>query len=389
MTNEQFLWMVGQKIDNGEVESWSAALDFINRELLGDFVGAYKTESAWRKKYQAAKKFKKNCFDLEKTDGDSSIKEEIVRLEKERIKIRDERNAYKELIRKQARKESYLEQLQRIVSEHAPVPLEYEKNQNNKYKSDNDLIVSLMDIHAGLDTKNFFNTYNDEVLKRRLRKYLDKIFEVQARHKSENVYVILSELINGLIHNELRIEANTNIIEQFLFVCDVISDFLVELSEQFNTVNVYMCPGNHSRLVQNKEEQIKGENIDNLAIPLLSAKLQNYKNIVFHSNVLDESIASFTVRGRYIFASHGDKDRIDDVVQKYTMMFGTKPDIVYLGHRHTNSLTTTYDSKVIQSGCISGSDAYCMDKRLKNKPEQTISVITNDGLDCLYDVKLS
>lgn len=31
-------------------------------------------------------------------------------------------------------------------------------------------------------------------------------------------------------------------------------------------------------------------------------------------------------------------------------------------------------------------DSYCLDKRLRNRPEQTISIITDKGLDCLYNV---
>ena len=51
-------------------------------------------------------------------------------------------------------------------------------------------------------------------------------------------------------------------------------------------------------------------------------------------------------------------------------------------------MLTSYDTKVIQAGCLSGgADEYCMDKRLRNKAEQIISVITENGLDCLYDVK--
>lgn len=65
-----------------------------------------------------------------------------------------------------------------------------------------------------------------------------------------------------------------------------------------------------------------------------------------------------------------------------------KPDIVLMGHRHTNGLTTVYDTKVYESGCVDGPDNYCMDKRLKNKPEQTVLVVNDLGLDCAYDVKL-
>ena len=96
----------------------------------------------------------------------------------------------------------------------------------------------------------------------------------------------------------------------------------------------------------------------------------------------------FTVRGQKIFSVHGDKDPIDSVVQKLTMYTSIKPDIIYMGHRHTNAMITSYDTKVLQAGCLSGGgDEYCLDKRLRNRAEQIISVITQEGLDCIYDIK--
>ena len=165
-----------------------------------------------------------------------------------------------------------------------------------------------------------------------------------------------------------------------------ISQFLSELSYHFNLVNVYICPGNHSRLSTRKEDSLKGENIDHLALPFLEAKLQNFKNIIFHKNEIEESVAIFKVRNNVIMSSHGDKDSPNNVVQKFTLLFGIRPSIVYLGHRHTNGLTTVYNTKVVESGTLSGTDNYALDLRLHSKPSQTISVITEDGLDCLYDV---
>lgn len=224
-------------------------------------------------------------------------------------------------------------------------------------------------------------------MKDRLNRYLDKIFEVQLRHGSENAFVILSELVSGIIHNELRIENNQNLIEQFLTVANYISEFLVEMSYRFNTVNVYVCPGNHSRISPKKEDSLKGENIDHLAIPFLQAKLQNFKNIIFNENKIEESIAMFNVRNNIVMSSHGDKDTPNNVVQKFTLLFGMRPALVYLGHRHINGLTTVYNTKVIESGTLCGIDNYALDLRLNSKPSQTISVITESGLDCLYDVK--
>lgn len=359
--------------------------------VLNSILGQNYSESAYRKKVQYFQKVL-DANQSKFTDSAAQLqelKEERILLEKERVKTRDERNEYRRLIREEARKESYREQILRSISEYHGQPLDYDKKKQftGILKADNDLVISVTDIHAGIEIDNWFNKYNTDVMYDRFRQYLDKIFEVYLRHGSENIHVILSELISGLIHNSLRIESNQNLIEQFLSVSDCISQFLSELSYKFNEVHVYVCPGNHSRLHAKKEESLKGENMDCLAIPFLQTKLQNFKNIEFHENKIDESIAMFSVRGTKIFAVHGDKDDPKTVVQKLSLMTQIRPDILYMGHRHVNAMSTVYNVKILQSGCISGTDNYCLDNRLQNKPEQLISVITDNGLDCVYDVK--
>lgn len=387
---QQYLWRLGNAKDSGILDmNWSSICSLMNSEFA-DHDRPF-GEAAWRKPYQMAKKFYDAGVFRESSD-DKQLKElqlQKQELQKETVKVRDERNELRRVIREEARKESYKDQIIRSISEYQSSPLAYDENKKftGVLKSDNDLVISLTDIHAGIEIDNYFNKYNQNILKERLDHYLDKIFEVQVRHGSQNAYVILSELVSGIIHNELRIENNQNLIEQFLTVTDYISQFLSELCYHFNMVDVFICPGNHSRISPKKEDSLKGENIDHLALPFLEAKLKDYENILFHKNDVEESIAIFNARGNNIFCSHGDKDDPTTVVQKYTLMFGIKPNIIYLGHRHTNAMSTVYNVKVIQSGCLSGIDNYCLDKRLMNYPEQTISVITRNGLDCLYDVK--
>ena len=309
--------------------------------------------------------------------------------QKEIVKLRDERNELRRIIREEARKESYKDQFLRNIVEYQGQPLEYEENARFKgvLKTDNDLLISLFDIHTGMESNNFFNTYNQDVLKDRLNEYLDKIFEVQIRHGSENAYLVLSETVSGFIHPTLRIENNQDMIEQFLMVTDYLAQFIKELSHHFNKVNVYMAIGNHGRLSPKKDDNLTHENMDNLVLPFLEAKLQNFNNVVCHKNTIEDTIAMFAIRGTNVFASHGDRETPQNAIQKLTLFTSIKPDIYLCGHRHTNAMTTVYDSKVLQAGCLSGSDSYCMDKRLRNKPEQLLCVITDNGLDCIYDVK--
>ena len=361
----------------------------VNKELYGDDESQYRDESCYRKSVKYARDFKDaGVFDNE----DEYLKELTLlkqELEKQRVKTRDEKTELRRLIREEARKESYKDQVIRSIREYQSQQLCYDESKhfNGVLKTDNDLIISLTDIHAGIYIDNYFNKYDENILRDRLNEYLDKIFEVQLRHGSENAFLILSELVSGIIHNTLRIENNQDLIEQFLLITDYLAQFLSEISYRFNNVNVYIAPGNHSRISPKKEDSLKGENIDHLALPFLEAKLQNFKNIHFYKNNIEESVAMFSVRNNKIFASHGDKDIPTNVVQKFTMLFGVCPDLVYLGHRHTNGMSTVYKTKVIESGCLSGTDNYALDMRLHSNPSQTISVITDNGLDCLYNVE--
>lgn len=393
-TEESFIWRLGQAKDSGLLDlSWYEISNIINHEYRID-ESEYRTEAAYRKCYSQAKRFYEagvfNNLSEDKYFKELQIQKQ--ELEKERVKTRDEKNELNRIIREEARKESYKEQLLRSISEYQSKPLSYDKTKQftGILKTDNDIVCTVFDVHTGLNVDNYFNTFNENVLKERLNKYIDKILEVQLRHGSENVNVILSELVSGIIHLALRIENNQNMIEQFLTITDYLSQLLAELSYHFNIVNVYICPGNHSRIQAKKEDNMRGENMDLLVIPYLEAKLQNFNNIKFHRNEIESSIAMFTVRGQKIFSVHGDKDPIDSVVQRLTMYTSIKPDIIYMGHRHTNAMITSYDTKVLQAGCLSGGgDEYCLDKRLRNRAEQIISVITREGLDCVYDVKFS
>ena len=367
-----------------QIGSWQDVAGVINALTGNDF-----GESTYRKKYQS---FQKMLTANQSKFADSNAQLEELKLErqlleKEKVKFRDERNEYNKLIRQEARKESYIDLVKRVMSEYAPESIEYKRNYEIK-DNGNDLIIHVTDIHTGIKINNFFNKYDTNVLKHRFNKYLNEILEIRERHESQNAYVIIGEIISGLIHENLRCENNKNLIEQFMTISDYLTDFLLELSKEFNKVHVFVTPGNHSRISAKKEQSLKGENFDHLLIPLLSARLQNNNIVEFHENTIEESIAVFGVRNKVIMSSHGDKDTPANVVQKFSMLFHTIPDLVYLGHRHTNGLTTVYNTKVIESGCMSGADSYALDLRLCTKPEQTVSVVSENGLVCLYDIQL-
>lgn len=383
---EEYIWRLGQAKDSGLLDmSWDEIADVLNKEL-GNEDKPY-SEAAYRKPYQQAKRFFESGVFCTDKEQQKQIRKDIQELKKQQIKTRDERTDLNRSLREQARKESYRDMVKELISE-CVEPIEISVGKSNTFESDNDLLVHISDIHTGIKIDNFCNTFDGDILIERMEKYVQEIIRIKNIHKSQNCYVVIGEILSGLIHNNLRLQNNMDLIEQFKFVSELLSVVLQKLSEEFKVVNVYVTAGNHSRVQAKKEDSLDGENMDILLPFYLKARLQNIENVVINDNKVESEIAMFSIRGSKVFSSHGHKDNPKDVVQKWTMMFGIKPDIVLLGHRHTNGLSTVYDTKVIQSGCCSGTDDYAMGIRKCNKAEQTVSVINDNGLLCVYDIQL-
>lgn len=360
---------------------WSDVVDYMNEQTGGDYSREY-VRKAWPLlSLYADEGWVRPPDDI----GGSSFDERRLEAEKAIVKLRDERNEIARIQRELARRESLIDVVREGIRAEVKPMSGYVPHIHQR--TDCDVVVHLTDIHGGIEINNYFNQYDTDVLYGRLYCYIDKVDEIRRRHAADNCYVMLGgDLISGLIHNNLRLENNLDVIKQVKMVSTAIAGFLKELSKMFGQVHVYSVPGNHGRVQPKKEDNLRGENFDCLVPFIVGLMLVNYENVVIHENEIEQTVAMFSVRGQKVFGVHGDKDSMENVVQKLTMMFNIKPDIVLAGHRHTNGMRTVYNSRVYESGALSGSDSYCMDHRLHNKPEQTVLVVNEDGVDCAYNV---
>lgn len=373
-------------VQSGKYQNWKEITPMVNKELFGEDESQYRDESAYRKACKYARDFHEAGVFGGEDEYFKKLQIEKRELQKAKQQLSDERVEFNRQIRTEARKESYTDMIKRIVCEDTEpmnVSVHY-----TLFNSSTDLLCHLTDIHTGIEINNWKNVFNEDVLRQRIEKYTSDILDIRGLHQSQNCYLVIGEILSGLIHSNLRLQNNMDLMEQFKYVSELISAMLVRLANNFNHIYVYTTPGNHSRISPKKEDSLDGENMDVLLPFYLKARLQNVDNVSICDNTIEPEIAMFNIRGNNVFSAHGHKDSPVNVVQNFTMMFGIKPDIVLLGHRHTNGLTTVYDTKVIESGCVSGSDAYAVSIRKTNKPEQTVSVIGENGLICLYDIQL-
>ena len=389
----QYIWKVGQAKDSGRISnSWEELAPILNAELGIDETEA-RGESAFRKKYRVMQQawddvFSKSQFSESRLD---EIAEQTRELQKEKVKVRDERIDYQKSIREAARRESFVELIHRAFSVNVK-PFDYKSSP--VIDSNEDMVVCLSDLHAGIEVQNWWNTYNTGILKQRLHKYLDEICEIQKLHQCKMCNVVLGgDNISGAIHANLRLQNNENVIEQLKIAITYISEFIYTLQDWFEEINVYSVSGNHSRLSANKDDHLKGEELDDMIPFCLTLQFEKNKNvrIIDTHERLDSTISAFKTRGDKLFyIVHGDKDRPANVVKNLTLMSGIKPDGIIMGHRHNNSLSTEHSVKIIQCGCVVGMDDYCVDKRISGEPEQCVFITSeNRTVKCLYDIGLN
>ena len=390
-TEIQYLWRVGKLVESGQVGSWKEITPILNKQLRED--DEYYDESAYRKKYQAAKKFYDEIFSQQGCEDFKKEQEELLReIKKEKVKLRDERTESNRGIRIEARVEDKLDYLEDIISKQGKVdykPLKPEERKAIQIKSDNDLVVMLSDLHIGQTFHSAWGHYDLEIAKDRMNQYLNKIIEIKDRHHSENCFVTLQgDMISNSIHKTIAITNRENVIEQVIEASEMVTAFLAELSKYFNNVTVASVVGNHSR-IDKKEDALKDERLDTLIEWYAKSKLENFENIEF-VEPYDNTFNCFVVRDKHYFVVHGDYDTMNQGgLAKLSMMAGYFPYCVLFGHRHFPATTEINGIKLVQSGSLPGSgDDHTIELRLSGKPSQTVLVCSENGIECNYTVEL-
>ena len=388
----QYIWRIGQAKDSGLLEmDWNDIADLINKEFRND-ESEYRTEAAYRKSYQQAKKFfEANVFKTY-SDEDSYFKELRIQkqeIQKEKRKLYDERLDINRRLREQSRLETTIEKLEQMLSDISDKRyLEYSPVVS---ASQNDMIVCLSDLHIGATYYGFDGYYDSGIAKERLNEYLSKIIRIQETHKAQNcVCLLLGDLISGSIHKTISVTNKENVIEQVKLACEYISDFVYELGKHFNYVELRGVSGNHSR-IEEKEDALLGERLDTLILWFIKSMLSKIDNIAVIDESIDDTLSTFFVRDKLYFAVHGDYDVINDSsIGKLALWAKMTPYCVLCGHKHYPAMTDVSGIKVVQSGSLGGSgDEYTRQKRLTGKPSQTVLVVNDKGIECCYPIELS
>ena len=329
---------------------------------------------------------------IRSTDRMSELDRKKIELQAERQKFYDQRNAFNKLVRERSRQEELNEILVKSIQEGDLPRLDYEFDPYGVVtQSDNDLLVSLNDIHYGATVENYWNTYNSDICREMMCRYLDRIIQIARTHSSQNCIVWANgDEISGNIHKSITVTNKENVIEQIKGVSELIAEFIAELSKHFVTVTFVSVAGNHSRLDPNKDNALVSERLDDLIEWYLAARLQSFENVIIGGGeTVDETMYLIDVRGKTYCGVHGDFDGSPSKIQALQTMARKPLYAVLSGHLHHCKIYDVQGIRTIMAGSFLGMDDYCVQKRIYGRPEQMVCVCDETGVRCSYNVSLN
>lgn len=322
-------------------------------------------------------------------ENDSEFKEKMLKIKTEKVKLQDLKTLTSKKIRELSRYDSMIELLKENIDKlciEKPLLSEFKMKYN---PSGNDMVVMLSDVHLGIEFDNDINTYSPEICVDRINKYADKIIEISKIHDVDKIHICcLGDLCGGEIHNTLRLQNRLNLSEQLIEIVELISQFINKIAKNTNYVTVSICTGNHERIYE-KDNNLNKDNYTLVAKHFIRNRCKDMGNVSFLDNTFNgDEIIHLNIKGFDFLGCHGDKINKSKVNEQLRNVTDINPQYVLIGHFHHPAELVNGNCVIYQNGSVIGSDEYSLSKKLVTKPQQKVLIISDDGVNATYNVKL-
>ena len=312
------------------------------------------------------------------------IDKKMAVLYKETTKYNDARNAYKRILRDEARIETIVEAIKESQASLDALP----KVESGKSfgGGDAEAVLLLSDLHIGVNCNNFYNTYNTQVAVKRLSKLVDETIRYCKRNNIKRLNVLnLGDLIHGTIHVNGRVEQEYDVITQVQNASELVAQTLNLLQQAAPEVIYRSVVDNHSRVTADYSQHIEKESFARLIDWYLQLRLKD-TNVIFANDNIDEGIGKFDLlNGKKLVFAHGHQDNLNAISQGYNGAFREFIDFICIGHYHQTKAKSFQDARVFVNGSIVGTEQYALSKRLFSSPCQKLIIFENN---CINDIDI-
>ena len=316
-----------------------------------------------------------------------------IQIQKERERQKDERRAYTNLVKSQARWEQILETLE-IGLREADTSKFLDSVVKYEVEEENEAVLMLSDTHIGMTINNALNVYNKEVCIKRFNKLVEQVLKNCKKNSVKRLNVIIAgDIIEGIINTSGRVTQNENVVEQIFTASELVTETLVKLSLSIPQIRVWNTNGNHARMSKDTKESLNGESFETIIYEYVKMRIEILKqrdkigwNIKFNENDYpDIAVVEIENCDKLVVASHGTKDRsIKNNLSRINQFLDIKADYYLMGHVHHSA----HEYNCYTNGCLSGSNEYAQNLRYNNEPMQIMLIFFENSSTVLCEMNL-
>lgn len=371
--NQENLNYLINLVESTEKKDWSKAVKDLGINLHPDSlrksfnVGDFSGYSVY--KYMQ-EKLENECFSNEETKRLEALRDKEY---KERIKLQDANREKRKYLRDFSRLETMMEYIDKKMDEKPPIVISrspYKISENNEAS----LLVS--DIHAGATVDNVFNSYDMNIMRKRLSQLADKTIAYCQRDGVDLLHIeLLGDAITGLIHGSTIAESQDDVIDQIFAVCDALEEMILKIYESIPNVDVWIVYGNHGRVHPKKDAGSNKTNFERLIAPYLRKDLRML-NIKINDSGWDDFISYDLRDGKSIVVTHGTNDKVSSANKEFSKLLGRDIFEVHMGHFHN----CIEQNGVVVNGSVMGSDDYAMSIRKHSLPQQILKTYSGNDI---------
>lgn len=302
------------------------------------------------------------------------LKEEI---EKEKKKLKQEKNELNELYRNKARNEIFED---RIIEAIKNLPAFEIKTFNNFYfnKVENKSgLLCISDFHAGSEYEikglynEIVNKYNFEIMEARMWSIISQISKDDILFDDMTV-AILGDCFENVLRLSSLMKIKEPVVDTVIKFSEFLSNWLVELNKIIHVpINVVTIGGNHdiNRLLGGKP-QLEEENLTKIVVEFLKLRLKDFKYITVDDYT---DVAIKTIRKNNIMFQHGEDKDIQITMNYFENLYNVTVDEIICGHLHrpeskSVGIADVGDKIITRVGSICGVDPYAKKVRCAARP---------------------
>ena len=375
---EEYLWRIGQLIDGGKYESWEVVTPSINEqlELPKD---KWRTESAYRKKYQSAKKFYNNVF--AKRNGNdylNDLREQETSLYKERRKLSTTKLEYNRYYTQAARRELFYENIAEqipVTTVNIPEVVDVREPNSKQY------VLTISDIHLGADFRSLNNEYNVEECARRFATLKERTLDFIAEKNLKHLIVLnLGDEIQGLLRvSDIQLNQQP-VVKSIVDVSTLISQFLNEISKACKITYYHVPYSNHTQVrpLGTKSNALSAEDVSYVISHYIQTAVSENNNVEVVLAPEGQNYLDFRIFNFNVLATHGHTVKsVDQYQRDISFMTRTHYDFAIMGHYHSGKSIVVgeglfHDCETIVAPSFIGSDPYADSLSVGSRPASMI-----------------